>query len=193
MQRPTSPLDRRKTFVFLGNVALFALSSGIAGMFVGALVGIANYFSGPTYLPDGRGAFRRTEWWEVVQFCTVANGIWMSILGVLVGLITFLCVSRANGSWSPQHKERFFQKTKMRLFLPLALSIFVVSTLAMGFWCLWYGGITSPLSDLGSAIEYTGIVMLPVGACLWTSLLARASSRHLSEQPVPISRLLPLD
>ncbi|RYF35884.1 MAG: hypothetical protein EOO38_28495 [Cytophagaceae bacterium] len=162
-------------------------------MFVGALVGIANYFTTPLYTPDGSGGLRLHTWWEVVTFCIGANGIWMSILGLLVGAILFVCLGSANSTWSAQRKARFAHGLKMCLFLPITLTLVVASLLAMVGWCLWHGGLTSTTSDLGTFVEFSGIAVLPLGACLWTWLLGRASKRPTHRRMVPIGRLLPLD
>lgn len=116
----------------------------------------------------------------------------MTVFGLIVGSILFASIAPMRSRWSPRQKVRFARGLKMRLFLPLAIGTIAFSLLVMMGWCLWHGGLTSKTSDLGSVVEFTSTAMLPLGAGLWTLLLARFSKKPQRKKLVKVERLLPI-
>lgn len=177
---------------FLARVLLFALSSGIGGAFVGALIGFANSQSVPLYRL-GSGGLYPEPWWMTVLFCTFANGVWMVIFGLVIGLGVFAAVGLASSRWSASRKRRFARGLKTRLLFPVTCSLIISSVLATFLWVGWQGGFTSKTSDLGDVIEYTALSTLALASCLFAVLLAHfAKTKQPRRQTQPqTERLLP--
>ncbi len=170
---------------FLGRVFGLALSSGVGGFFVGALIGVANW----------RSPGSTQSWWYWVGFTAPVNGIWMMIFGLLIGLTLFTAVGLGSGRWSASRKARFSQKMTLRLFVPIAGSVAFTSLGAMFYWSIRNGGFTSSAPDLGDLLANTELATLPLASCLFLVLLARASQfkPRRFKKPLQEERLLPLD
>jgi len=170
---------------FLGRVFGLALTSGAGGFFVGGLIGAANRISsGPYY-----------SWWYWMGFTTVANGIWMMILGLLMGLLVFTVVKGAGSAWSASRKRRFARAIPEGILLPLFLSHILIPSFAGLMWVAWHRGFTSSTSDLGNTLGYSEMATLFGSTCIFVWLLARSSkTKPLRHKPATQQyRLLPLD
>ena len=185
----------RRRLTFALNLVLFALSSGVGGALVGAMVGIANYFSGPSYSTGAGGTLIANSLEQVVWFDAVANGIFMALLGVFVGVLLFAFIgTRALRQWSARHKVRYAQGLKARLFLPLFLTLIASGFLAGLCWLLLQGGFSAKISgELGSTIEFSSTAALPLGAYFWAWRLACFAKRPIRTTLTSSGRLLPLD
>lgn len=177
---------------FLGRVFLFALSSGIGGAFVGALIGFGNWQSGPIYRL-GSGGLYPEPWWMTALFCTLMNGTWMMIFGLALGLPVFGAIGLATSRWSASRKRRFTRGLKRRLFFPVTLSLIISSVLATSIWVVWQRGFSSPTSDLGDVLLHTELSTLALATCLFTLLLAQSSKTKPSRRKTQpqTERLLP--
>lgn len=152
---------------------------------MGGLVGAANRISAGPY----------DSWGHWVGFTAMANGIWMMILGLLMGVLVFTVVKGAGSAWSASRKQRFARAIPKRVFLPLLLSHILIPSFAGLVWIAWHHGFTSPTSDLGNTLGYSGMATLFGSACLFTWLLARSSKNKPLRRKTPAReyRLLPLD
>ena len=172
---------------FLWNVLRLAFASASAGVVVGVPAGLGNAVSAASW-------GNSEPWWSTVSFVMFANGTWMAIFALPVGLAVFGALTLFNARWSAQDKSRLNRMLWPYVFVATALGIVIISliaTMVWGAWATWQGVLTSRASGLGDVLLRVEILTLIGCSCLFTWLTARAAKRH--QEWHGTLRLLPID
>lgn len=136
---------------------------------------------------------RSSHWLSEFVFDVASVALIMALFSVFVGVVIFIIVAVASGSWSATRKWRFARSLSRGLFLPMTTSTVVIPIAVTLCWLFYQRGF--PLSPN----RWEGLLMQ---TALLTILLAPlpliARSMYLSKSPSSKSptsteRLLPLD